>query len=98
MFMKITLIQKSSGLTQDAKLGFSWTCLFFGPFVPLCRGDWKWTAIAWGVYLVTGGLFHLVFPFIYNKIYIKELIQNGFSPNNDSSRGLLVRAGLAFYE
>jgi hypothetical protein len=54
--------------------------------------------MAWGIYLITGGLFHVVFPFIYNKIYVRELVQHGFSPADDSSKGALMSAGIALYQ
>ncbi|WP_241156743.1 hypothetical protein [Bacillus sp. FJAT-42376] len=33
----------------------------------------------------------IVFSFIYNKIYIKELIEKGYHPANEESRAALVQ-------
>lgn len=68
------------GIIKQVKLGFSWTMLFFGIFVPLVRGDFKWFLIALLVSAITCGIAWFVFPFIYNKIYIKELIEKGWLP------------------
>ena len=35
-------VKNSNGVTKTVKNGFSWTMLFFGAFVPLVRGDWKY--------------------------------------------------------
>lgn len=75
--MKITM-RNRLGQIREVKKGFSWTTLFFGLFVPMIRGDWKWAIIMFLTALVTGGLSWLVFPFLYNGIYEKELIRNGF--------------------
>lgn len=42
------------------------------------RGDWKWAIIIFLLALITVGLSNLVFMFIYNKLYIKELVGSGF--------------------
>ena len=69
-----------TGEVKKVKRGFSWTMLFFGAFVPLFRGDWKWFFLSWLLAIVTVGIAWLVLPFKYNKIYMKELHMKGFRP------------------
>jgi len=68
----------SSGKKKDAPVGFSWTTLFFGPFPLLFRGSVKWFAIILLGALVTFGASNLVFMFLINKLYIKDLIAAGY--------------------
>ena len=71
---------------KEIKIGFSWTMFFFGVFVPLFRGDWKWFLIILGVdlvFTVTGAIFGmslvmLGLSFLYNKIYAKDLYDKGY--------------------
>ena len=63
---------------KTAPVGFSWTTLFFGFWPALIRGDWKWAVIQFALSIATFGVSVVVFPFIYNKLYIKDLIGNGF--------------------
>lgn len=87
--MKVKL-QHPSGPVKEVKAGFSWTVFFFGLFVPLIRGDLKWAAIMFGVSFLVGAITAglgafipgLVFCFVYNKIYIKELLEKGYSTTN----------------
>ena len=50
--MKIR-VKNDIGKCKEIKVGFSWTMLFFGVFVPLVRGDWKWFLILLGVNTVS---------------------------------------------
>ncbi len=94
--MKV-LMKNEGGLSKEVKVGFSWTTFFFGFFPALIRGDLKWAAIMFIISLVLGSftigigawISGIVFSFIYNKIYIKELIEKGYRPANDESRALL---------
>ncbi|OGV75641.1 MAG: hypothetical protein A3I83_09490 [Methylotenera sp. RIFCSPLOWO2_02_FULL_45_14] len=67
-----------NGQIKEASVGFSWTTLLFGPFPMLFRGNWKWFAIILILALITFGLTNLIFMFIINKLYIKDLIGDGF--------------------
>lgn len=82
------------GVVKPVKLGFSWTMLFFGFFVPLLRGDIKWTILSVVLSLITSGLAWLILPFFYNKSYIKGLLYAGWLPADESSKNALIAKGL----
>lgn len=63
---------------KSAPVGFSWTVLFFGFFPPLFRGDWLWAIVILLLNLVTYGIGGVVMAFLYNKIYLKSLLSNGY--------------------
>jgi uncharacterized membrane protein YjjP (DUF1212 family) len=77
----ITFENPDSGLIKKAPAGFSWTTFFFGFFVPLFRGDWKFVAIMLVLSMITFGLSQWIFAFLYNKWYIEKLASNGFKVN-----------------
>ena len=88
--MKISL--KKNNVLKEVPFGFSWTNLFFGFFVPLLRGDLKWAIIMIVVALLSYGFSWIIFPFFYNKIYIKSLLENGWVPANENDKAILVKA------
>ena len=78
-------------MVKEVKKGFSWTFFFFGLFVPLIRGDLKWAAIMFVLQAIAGALtfgigsfvVSLIFAFVYNKIYIKGLMEKGYRPTEE---------------
>ncbi len=62
---------------RPAPLGFSWTMLFFGMFVPLARSDWKHFLISTVLAIFTSGLSWVIYPFWYNWIYVRNVIKEG---------------------
>ena len=66
--MKIRL-KNDAGIVKECKVGFSWTTLLFGLFVPLLRGDFKWSILMLLLSMITFGISWLIMPFIYNKKY-----------------------------
>ena len=91
-------IKNSVGMTKPVKIGFSWTMLFFGFFVPLIRGDVKWTIISLLLAFFTFGLSWLVLPFIYNKIYVKEMFEKGWIPGDEMSKNGFKQHGITIPE
>ncbi|VEJ09190.1 HrgC protein [Actinobacillus delphinicola] len=88
------LLKNESGMIKNGIVGFSWTTLFFGFFVPLIRGDVKWLIIMLICDIITGGLANIVFCFIYNKLYTENLISQGFVPADDHSKMMLQKSGI----
>ena len=43
--MIVNLKNPNTNQFKQVKIGFSWTMFFFGFWVPLFRGDWKWLII-----------------------------------------------------
>ena len=93
--MTINLRNEHTGATRQRKLGFSWTTFFFGFFPALFRSDWKWALIQFALAFVTFGFSHLVFMFIYNKLHVTDLLENGYSPADEFSADALRSKGFA---
>ena len=82
-FTRLLLEHPDTGAQKEAPVGVSWTVLFFCFIPPLLRGDIKWGLIMLAFWLLSAGLFsswliHIVFMFIYNKLFIKELLAEGY--------------------
>ena len=92
--MTLNFKHKDSGVIKTAPLGFSWTLLLFGIFVPMLRGDWKWFFISLLLFLLTAGIAWFIVPFFYNKIYIKNLMEKGYIPADDFSKKILTQKGI----
>ena len=90
----IVRLKNDIGMVKEVKVGFSWTNFFFGPFVPALRGDWKYAGIMVICAMITAGISSLVFPFAYNKLYIKDLLMKGFLPASENDRNILIQKGL----
>ena len=78
-FSSLNLKHPEYEVVKQAPVGFSWTVLLFSFFPPLFRGDLKWALVILITALFTFGISTLVFMFIYNKLYIKSLLDSGYT-------------------
>ncbi|MGL5189100.1 MAG: HrgC protein [Cetobacterium sp.] len=89
----IVRFKNNIGMVKQSKVGFSWTTFFFGFFPALFRGDFKYFLIQLLLAPLTLGFSSLVFMFIYNKLYIKDLLANGYEPYGESDKDILIMNG-----
>jgi hypothetical protein len=94
MATAIVIKHTASGLTKKGYYGFSWTYLFFGWFVPLFRGELGVAALHLLFTLVTGGLWQLVFCFLYNRQYMTRMLTSGWVLADSEGRNALAGAKL----
>ena len=73
-----------NGITKQIPSGFSWTTLFFWFIPALTRRDISWAMVMFVLAIFTSGLSLLIFPFIYNHLYLSKLRVEGWVERNDS--------------
>lgn len=93
-YAKLYLTNPRTGMMREAPVGFSWTVLFFGFFPALFRKDWSGFLIILLCSFVTMGFSNLVFMFIYNKMYLKGLIKDGYEVKNGSADAVWIQQRL----
>ena len=72
------VVLEKNGLRKEVKVGFSWTVLFFGTIL-----------LGFATLGIGGAVLGIVMSFVYNKIYIKDLIEKGWNPVGEENRLLL---------
>ena len=68
---------------------YSWISVPFGLFVPLFRGDIKWSFIYLLSAIFTGGIANIILAFYLNESYINNLINQGYKAADEESYQLL---------
>lgn len=89
----VVTLKNAASQVKTAKIGFSWTTLFFGFFVPLFRGDVKWLIVMLLTSIFTFCLANFILAFIYNKFYITGLLEKGYLPADAGSEQILRAKG-----
>ena len=64
---KVRIIHSVAGIAKSGYVGFSWTYLLFGWFVPVIRGELGIGVLQLVITFVSFGLSQLIFPFLYNR-------------------------------
>ena len=83
---KVRIIHSVSGITKSGYVGFSWTYLVFGWFVPVIRGELGVGVLHLVITFVSFGLSQLIFPFLYNRQYMNRMLTAGWAlDTNDAN-------------
>ena len=90
-------------LRKEVKFGFSMAAFLLGFIYPLIKGDYITAGIAFVVIGTAGMMFFplvfvlsMVFGFIYNKIYVRRLIKQGWHPFTEEDAQVLKKNGILF--
>ena len=90
-------------LRKEVKFGFSWGAFFLGFIYPLIKGDYMVAGISFAVIGVASMIFFplifvlpMVFGFLYNKMYVKRLIKQGWHPFTEEDAQVLKKNGILF--
>jgi hypothetical protein len=97
MATEIAIKHKDSGLMKTGVYGFSWTYFFFGPFVPLLRGEIGIGILHWLLTVLTVGIWWLFMIFLYNKQYMNRMLTNGWvlAGSEEENRNGRLALGMA---
>lgn len=90
----VRIIHRQSGLAKTGYIGYSWTYLLFGWFVPLIRGELGIAVLHLVITVVSAGVSQLIFPFIFNRQYMQRMLTAGWyldpvDVNYERARGVL---------
>ena len=90
-------------LRKEVKFGFSMAAFLLGFIYPLIKGDYITAGIAFVIIGITGVIYFplifvllMVFGFIYNKIYVRRLIKQGWHPFTEEDAQVLRMNGILF--
>ena len=91
---KVRIIHEASGIAKDGFVGFSWTYLLFGWFVPVIRGEVGVGLIHLVITFVSFGLSQLIFPFLYNRQFMNRMLTSGWALDSSDPNYELARQKL----
>ena len=90
-------------LRKEVKFGFSMAAFLLGFIYPLIKGDYITAGIAFVIIGITGVIYFplifvllMVFGFIYNKMYARRLINQGWHPFTEEDAQVLKKNGILF--
>ena len=96
-------ILENGTLRKEVKFGFSWGAFFLGFIYPLIKEDYMVAGISFVVISIASMIFFplifvlsMVFGFLYNKMYVKKLIKQGWHPFTEEDAQVLKMNGILF--
>ena len=87
----VRIIHLNSGLAKNGYVGYSWTYLVLGWFVPMFRGELGIGVLHFAFTLISAGLSQLIFPLIYNRQYMTRMLTSGWQLDSSDPNYDLVK-------
>ena len=75
---KIVAKHTQSGLQKNGYIGYCWTYVLFGGFVPIFRGEIGIGLTHIFLSTISLGMFNIVMSYYYNFQHMKRLVTNGW--------------------
>ena len=97
MAQRVFIKHEPSGLIKKGYVGFSWTYLIFGWWVPLLRGELGIAALHVLFTVLTLGLWQLIGAFVYNKQFMTRKLTSGWvlSDTPEINKAAAIKVGIA---
>lgn len=86
MATQVMLKNSTTKMLKKGYVGYSWTYLFFGCLVPFIRGEIGIASLHLLFTLITGGIWQIVVSFLYNKQYMKRMLEKGWVFSDDENK------------
>jgi CHASE2 domain-containing sensor protein len=91
---EVRIIHSASGIARSGYVGYSWTYLLFGWFVPVIRGEVGIGVLHLVITFVSFGLSQLIFPFLYNRQYMNRMLTSGWALDSNDPNYEIAREKL----
>lgn len=95
---KVLIKHPQSGLVKSSYVGFCWTYLFFGWFVPVIRGEIGIGVLHLILTIFTLGIFQIIMAFLYNKQSMTRLLTSGWVLNDTQELNALAKKKLSIIQ
>ena len=91
------ILKHPSGLIKNCPNGYSWTCLFFGPFVAMIRGmNAGYCIFLLILQIFTYGIAGIIEGFFINKRYARYLIEKGYRASSERDLAVPIFDGIIY--
>ena len=91
---RVLIKHTQAGIVKNGYVGYCWTYLILGWFVPVFRGEIGTGALHLLFTLVTFGLFQLIMPLLYNKQFMVRHLTTGYELSDEESVNLMAKKRL----
>ena len=91
---KIVVKHTQSGLQKNGYIGYCWTYVLFGGFVPIFRSEIGIGLLHIILSAITLGIFNILMSYLYNKQHMTRLLTSGWVIDDTEQNTLFAKTKL----